>query len=66
MYHYKLYYGSSLLRDSADIGDWYEDEDEAWEEAEIEKEDRIVQWKLDDAWHEWDNEENFDIVVDED
>ena len=65
MYSYKLYYGSTLLRDSKDIGDYYEDEDEAWEEAEIEKEDRINQWELDGAWNAWDSVEEFDIVIDE-
>lgn len=64
-YYYKLYYGSTLLRDSSDLDDYYETEEEAYEEAEIERDDRIEQWKLDNAWNEWDSVELFDIVVEE-
>lgn len=65
MYSYKLYYGESLLRDSADLDDYYEDEEEAYEEAEIERDNRIEMWKLDGAWNAWDSVEEFDIVVEE-
>lgn len=64
-YSYKLYYGSTLLTDSSTLDDYYETEEEAREEAEIEGENRIDQWKLDDAWHEWNSVEEFDIVIEE-
>lgn len=64
MYYYKLYYGSTLLRDSSDFDEYFEDEDEAMEEAETEKEDRIEQWKSDGGWNEYDDEDDFDIVID--
>ena len=64
MYYYKLYYSSTLLRDSSDFDEYFEDEDEAMEEAETEKEDRIEQWKSDGGWNEDDDEDDFDIVID--
>lgn len=64
-YYYKVYYGASLLHDSADLGDYYETEEEAREEAEEYIEDKIAQWKFDDAWHEWDHVDDFDIVIEE-
>lgn len=64
-YYYKLYYGSTLLRDSSDLGDYYETEDEAREAGEDDKDYRIKMWQLEDAWHEWDSEEDFDIVIEE-
>ena len=65
MYYYKLYYGSTLLRDSADFDEYFETEDEAQEEAETERDDRIEQWKSDDAWHSWDDVDDFDIYIEE-
>ena len=64
-YYYKLYYGSTLIKDSRELGDYYYDEDEAMEEAEIERDSRVELWKLDDAWHEWDSMDEFDIVIEE-
>lgn len=64
MYYYKLYYSLTLLRDSSDFDEYFEDEDEAMEEAETEKEDRIEQWKSDGGWNEDDDEDDFDIVID--
>lgn len=64
-YYYKLYYGSTLLRDSSDFDDYFETEDEAMEEAIIERDSRIEMWKLDGAWQEWDSIEYFDIVIEE-
>lgn len=66
MYYYKLYYGSSLLRDSREFGDYFDDEEEAMEEAEIERDSRVELWQLDDGWHEWDSMDEFDIVIEED
>lgn len=63
MYYYKLYYSSTLLRDSSDFDEYFEDEDEAMEEAETEKEDRIEQWKSDGGWNEDDSEDFFDIDI---
>ena len=65
MYSYRLYYSGLLLRDSADIDDYYESEEDAYDEAEIERDNRIERWKLDGAWNAWDNIEAFDIKVDE-
>ena len=62
-YYYKLYYGSTLLRDSRDLDDYYEDEDEAYEFAINERDSRISMWELDGAWNTWDSIEEFDIVV---
>ncbi len=64
MYYYKLYYDSTLLRDSRDLDEYFEDEQEAKDEAESVKEERIEQWKLDDGWHEYDSEDQFDIFID--
>lgn len=64
-YYYKLYYGSSLLRDSSDLDEYFETEDEATEEAEIERDNRIEMWKLDNAWNEYDSIKEFDIVIEE-
>ena len=64
MYYYKLYYSSTLLRDSSDFDEYFEDEDEAMEEAESEQQDRIEQWKSDGGWNEYDDEDDFDIVID--
>ena len=64
-YYYELYYGSKLLRDSSSLDDYYETEDEAYEEAVIDRDYRIEMWKLDDAWYEWDSIEYFDIVIEE-
>lgn len=61
-YKWKLYYGSTLLIENDDI---YDTEEEAREEAQSEIDHRIELWKLDDAWHEWDSEEDFDVVIDE-
>ena len=63
-YYYKLYYGSTLLRDSRNLDDYYEDEDEAYEFAINERDSRISMWELDGAWNAWDSIEEFDIVVD--
>lgn len=66
MYSYKLYYGSELLRDSSEYNAYYETEDEAYEEAESERDYRIELWKIEDAWHEnWDSVEDFDIEIEE-
>ena len=64
MYYYKLYYDSTLLRDSRGLDEYFETEDEAREEAESVKAVRIEQWKADDAWHEYDSEDQFDIFID--
>lgn len=64
MYYFKLYYESTLLRDSRDMEEYFETYEEAEEEAETVKEERIKQWKLDDAWHEYDSEDQFDIFID--
>lgn len=65
MYYYQLFYGSTFLRDSSNFGDYYETEEEAYEEAETERDYRIEMWKIDDAWNEWDSIEEFDIIVKE-
>lgn len=62
-YYYKLYYDITLLRDSSEFDEFFEDEDEAQEEAESMKQDKIEQWKADEAWHEDDSEDYFDIVI---
>ena len=62
-YYYKLYYDTTLLRDSSEFDEFFEDEDEAQEDAELVKESKIEQWKCDEAWHEDDSEEYFDIVI---
>lgn len=64
MYYYELYY-DTLLRDSSEFGDLYETEEEAMEAAELERDGRIEMWQLEDAWHEWDSIENFDIEIKE-
>ena len=64
-YYFKLYYGSTLLRDSSDFDEFFETEEDAFSEGELERDARIEQWTLDDAWHEYDSIDNFDIVVNE-
>ena len=64
MYYYELYY-DTLLRDSSEFGDYYETEEEAMEAAELERDSRIEMWQIEDAWHEWDSIENFDIEIKE-
>ena len=64
MYYFKLYYESTLLRDSRDMEEYFETYEEAEEEAETVKEERIEQWVIDDAWNEYDSEDQFDIYID--
>ena len=42
MFKYKLYYDGGFLRDSEDLGDTFETEEEAKEDAEMEIESRIA------------------------
>lgn len=63
MYYYKLYYDSTLLRDSSELDDYFETEEEAEEEGKNAMESRIEQWKFDDAWNEKDDVRYFDVVV---
>ncbi|SCW63907.1 hypothetical protein SAMN05660484_02206 [Eubacterium ruminantium] len=65
MYYYKVYYDSTELRDSRDVEDYFDDEEEAEIEAKEFIEDRIEQYKADDAWHEYDSRDLFDVIIEE-
>lgn len=65
-YYYKVYYESTLLRDSSELDEFFETEEDAEEEARDFIEDRIEQWKSDMAWdEEYDDEDNFNIYIEE-
>ena len=61
-YNWELYYDSTLLHEDFDV---YETEEDAKEAAEYEINECIETWKIEDAWHEWDSRENFNIVINE-
>lgn len=63
-WYYEVYYGSTFLRSSADMGDFYESEEEARKEAEMYVEDKIEQWKEDGGWNDYDDPSDFNIDVD--
>ena len=62
-YYYQVYYESSLLRDSSDLDEYFEDYEEAIDEANEFIEDRIEQWKIDGAEYTDDDRENFSIEI---
>lgn len=65
-YYYKVYYESTLLRDSSELDEFFETYEDAEEEAKDFIEDRIEQWKSDMAWdEEYDDEDNFNIYIEE-
>ena len=61
-YKWRLYYGTTLLRESDEI---YDTEEEARAAAKEESEDRIEYWKSEGSWHGYDTDEDFDIVIEE-
>lgn len=65
-YYYKVYYESTLLRDSSELDEFFETEEDAEEEAKDFIEERIEEWKADMAWdEEYDDENNFSIYIEE-
>ena len=62
MFKYKLYYDGGFLRDSADLGYTFESEEEAHEDAEMEIESRISDWKIDGVEYE---RELFEVIIEE-
>ena len=62
MFKYKLYYDCGFLRDSADLGYTFESEEEAQEDAEMEIESRISDWKIDGVECE---KELFEVIIEE-
>lgn len=65
-YYYKVYYESTLLRDSSELDEFFENYEDAEEEAKDFIEERIEQWKADMAWdEEYDDEDSFNIYIEE-
>ena len=65
-YYYKVYYESTLLRDSSELDEFFEDYEDAEEEAKDFIEERIEEWKADMAWdEEYDDEDSFNIYIEE-
>ena len=62
MYKYILYYDGGWLRDSAELGYVFDTEEEANEEAEMEIESRITDWKIEGADYE---RELFEVIIEE-
>ena len=62
MFKYILYYDGGFLRDSADLGYTYETEEEAKEDAEMEIESRIADWKIDRCEYD---KELFEVIIEE-
>lgn len=63
-YFYEVYYGSTFLRNSADLGDYFDSEEEAEEEAQLFIEDTIDRWKEDGGWSDYDDYSDFTVEVD--
>jgi len=63
-YFYEVYYGSTFLRNSADLGDYFDSEEEAEEEAQLFIEDTIDRWKEDGGWNDYDDPSDFTVEVD--
>ena len=63
-WYYEVYYSSTFLRNSADMDDFYDTEEEAMEEAKDYIEDTIDRWKEDGGWNDWDDYTEFTIDVD--
>ena len=62
MYKYKLYYDGGFLRDSSDLEDIYESEEEAQEEADLEIDNRIAYWTSENVDYDVDL---LEIVIEE-
>lgn len=62
MYKQIINYDGSWLKDSSDMDYFYKTEDEAREEAEMDIENYIMNWKIDGYEYE---RELFDIEIDE-
>lgn len=62
MFKYKLYYDGGFLQDSVDLGYTYDTEEEAREEAEMEIQSRISDWKFDGVECE---RELFEVIIEE-
>lgn len=62
MFKYILYYDGGFMHDSADLGYAYETEEDAREEAEMEIEGRISDWKNDCVDYD---RKLFEVIVEE-
>lgn len=64
MYKYKIYYDGGLLCDSSEMNEGYtfETEEEVKEDAEMEIESRIVDWKIDGCEYD---KELFEVIIEE-
>ncbi|HAU88199.1 MAG TPA: hypothetical protein DCW90_22810 [Lachnospiraceae bacterium] len=62
MYKYRISYDGGQLRDSSDLGYLFETEEEATEEAKMDVESYIGDWKIEGS--EYDHE-LFDIEIEE-
>lgn len=59
-YSWNLYYGGALLHEDDEVFDTEEEAREAGEEA---IDDKIAEWTLDRAWHDYDKREDFDVYL---
>lgn len=59
-YKWKLYYGSTLIEENDEV---FDEEWQARQEGEEAIDYKIAEWKLNDAWHEWDHRDDFDVVI---
>ena len=57
---WKLYYGGTLLHEDDELFDTEEEARQAGEEA---IDDKIAEWSLDGAWHDYDKREDFDVYL---
>ena len=62
MFKYKLYYDGGFLRDSEYLGYTFESEEEVQEDAEMEIESRIADWKIDGCEYD---KELFEVIIEE-
>lgn len=60
MFSYKIYYDSGFLKDSLDLDNSYDTEEEAQEEAQVDIDDYMEYWDLEGSEYE---KELFEIVI---
>lgn len=60
MFSYKIYYDGGFLKDSVDLDNSYDTEEEAQEEAQDDIDDYMESWDLEESEYE---KELFEIVI---
>ena len=61
-YKYEVLYDSFMIHEENDV---FDTEDEAYEDAKLYIDQKVIDWKCEDAWHpeEGDSRGLFDVVV---